>query len=131
MIICSRQGKDRIYESRFLQAKKDGIGAQFGSESAVAQFIVRFSRSFVPRGIADFSFFFAATFKDAQHVARLGDFPAIQGIELGNHAFCPRLLERWGGNRLQTLRLAVAAIALSKSCVLVGNASVVVECRAP
>ncbi len=54
-----------------MEAQKNGIGAKFGPETAVAEFVVRLAGIFLAIGIADFRFLAAAAFENAKHIAGL------------------------------------------------------------
>jgi len=73
---------DGIEEARFLQAEEDGVGAEFGAETALAELIIGLAGFFDARGTAQLGFFAAAAFEDAKNVAGLRDFPALERIKL-------------------------------------------------
>src|SRR5271157_441359 len=71
MIVRAGKREDWIEEPCFLQAEENGIGAQLGAESAIAEFVVGLTGIFFARGIACLGFFAAAALEDAQDVSRL------------------------------------------------------------
>src|SRR5579871_2327451 len=75
MIIRSRQGHHWVNQTRFLQAKKYGIGAQLRSEASIAQLVIGLAGLFVFLRISYLTLSLAATLKNAQHIARLRSFP--------------------------------------------------------
>ena len=91
MIVRAGQRHHRVNETRLLQAKKDGIGAQFRAKATIAQFGVRFAGLLVARRIPKFGFFLATAFEDAKYIARLRNFPAIEWYEFRQNAFGARL----------------------------------------
>ena len=52
-----------------------------GAEAALAEFDLWLARVFFEAGVADLRLLTAAAFEDAQHVAGLRNFPALQRIE--------------------------------------------------
>src|SRR5712664_2170791 len=71
MIVGPRERQDGVEQASFLEAEKNGIGAQPSPEPAVAEFVVRLAGIFFPIGIADFSFLAAAPLKNAQDIPGL------------------------------------------------------------
>src|SRR5580704_7184061 len=117
MIIGARKGHDRIQQTRFLQAEKNGVRAQFGAESAVAELVVRFAGIFLPIGIADFAFLATAAFENSQDIAGLGSLPTEKRIEFRQDAFGARFVRCGRGNSPGGLGLAVAIVALAEASI--------------
>src|SRR5690349_15809788 len=110
MIVGSRKRQNRIEQARFLQPKKNRIGAQFRAEAAIAELVVRLPRSFFTIRVANLRFLVSAALEDAQHISGLRNFPAIKRIQFWNYAFgasflCGRLWKCPDG-----LRQAVAIV---------------------
>jgi len=114
-----------------LQAEENGIGAEFGAEAAIAELVVGLAGEFFAGRIAELGFFFAAAFENAENVAGLGNFPAIERGEFGEDAFAARFFGCWWRKRFEGLREAVAIVALAEARVFVRNAAVVIERSAP
>ena len=131
MIVRARKRHDGVEQARFLEAEKNGVGAQPGAEAAFAELVVRLAGIFFAIGIADFRLLAAATFENAQDVSGLGSFPSEQRIELGNHAPGAGFFGRGPGRSLNRLRFAATIVALAEVCVFCGIAAVVVERCAP
>src|SRR6266436_4691822 len=131
MIVGPGQRHDRIDEASFLQAKEDGIGAEFRAKAAVAEFVIGLAGIFFAIGITQFGFFLTAALKNAKNVSWLRNFPTEKRIKLGEHAFGANLLRRRRRKRFDRLRLAVAIVAFAETSILRGVATVVVERRAP
>ena len=114
-----------------MQSQKNRIGAQFGAEAALAQFDLRLARLFFEAWIPYFRLFPAAAFEDAQDVAGLRNFPALQRIEKRQHSFPADLFRSGRREGKQSLRFAVGAVALTEAWGLQRERTVVVERRAP
>src|SRR5580692_11647370 len=95
-VVGAGQREQRIEQARFLQAEKNGIGAQECAEAAFAELVVGAAGFFFAIGIADFTFFFATALEDAQYVAGLRDFPAFERREFRDDAFRARFFGRGG-----------------------------------
>ena len=52
MIVGAGQRHDGIEKARFLQAKENGIGAEFGAKAAFAEFVIGLAGLFFSIGIA-------------------------------------------------------------------------------
>src|SRR5207302_3060911 len=91
MIVRAGQRHHRVNETRLLQTKKDGIGAQLGAKATIAQLGVRLARLLVARWIPKFGFFLATAFEYAKYIAGLRNFPAIEWREFRQNAFRARL----------------------------------------
>ena len=113
-----------------MQAEKNGIGAHLSAKTAFAELDVG-APIVIFDGVADLDPLAAAALEDAQHIARLGNFPALQRIEKRQHPFAASFLGRGRRPGLNALRLAINTVALAKMRVLVGKRSVVVQRRAP
>src|SRR5580704_11830283 len=131
VIVGARERKDRIEQARFLQAEEYGIGAQFGSKTAVAELIVGFARRFLAEGVADLALFLAASFENAQHISGLGSFPAKKRCEIREDAFAAGFFSGRRRHGTHVLRNALARIAFTETSVFVRQASIVVEGGAP
>src|SRR4029077_13182499 len=101
MIVGSRQRHHWIDEPRFLQSQKHRIGTHFRAESALAQLVVWLTWLFIAGRIAELSFFLAAAFEHAQHIARLRNFPAVERIQVRQDSLAARLLRSRRWKRLQ------------------------------
>src|SRR6266850_1591436 len=131
MIVRAGERKNRIEQSRLLQAKKYGIRAQFGSKTSFAELIVGLAGLFFAIRIADLRFLAPASFEDPQHIAGLRSFPAQEWIELGKDSFGASFFRRWLRRGLDRLRLPVTIVTFAEPRVLCGIAAVVIERRAP
>src|ERR1700686_3464870 len=131
MIVRAGKRHDGVEKSRLLEAEKNGVGAKLGAEAAFAKLVVRLAGIFFAIGIADFRFFAAAAFENAQDVSGLGSFPSEQRIEFGNHAPGAGFFGRGPGRSLNRLRFAATIVALAEARVFYGIAAVVVERCAP
>src|SRR5260221_1385199 len=78
LIVRSRHRKQRVEQTRLLQAKEHGIGAKLGAESARAELVVGLARIVGTHRLADFALRPAAAFANAQDVARLRNFPPFE-----------------------------------------------------
>src|SRR6266851_5858777 len=107
MIVRTRKRQDG--------AEQNGIGAQPGSEAAVAKFVVGLAWLIFAIGIANFGFLAAAAFEHAKDVARLRSFPAKKRIELRNHALGAGFFGRGLRRRLDRLRHAIAIVAFAEA----------------
>ena len=115
LIVGAGKRQQRIEQARLLQSQKDRIGAQLGAEAALAQFDLRLARLFFEAWIPDFWLLPAASFEDAQDVAGLRNFPALQRIEIRQHSFLADLFRRGRRKGEQSLRFAVGAVAFAKA----------------
>ena len=131
MIVGDGHRHDGIDEARFLETQENGIGAQLASKATVAQFVVGLAGRLVFFRIADFAFFLAAAFEDAENVAGLRNLPAEKWFELRKNTFGACFLWRWRGNGFERLRLTVAVVAFAEASVFGWVAAVVVERGAP
>src|SRR6266852_3729892 len=131
MIVRARKRQDGVEQARFLQAEENGIGAQPGSEAALAEFVVRLAWLLFAVGIADLSFFSPAAFEHAKDVARLRSFPAKKRIELRNHALGAGFFRRGLWRRLDRLWPPIAIVAFAEAGVFCGKRAIVVERGAP
>src|SRR6267142_1349207 len=131
MIVRARERKNRIEQSRFLQAKEYGISAQLGSKTSFAELVIGLARLFFAIRIADFSFLAPASFKYTQHIAGLRSFPAQERVELGKNSFGASFFRRWLRRGLDRLRLPVTIVTFAEPRVLCGIAAVVVQRGAP
>ena len=123
LVVGARQVEEGIEETRFLQAEENGIGAQLGAETAIAELVVRAAGFFLAIRIADLALLFAAALENAQDVAGLRNFPALERREFREDSLRARFLgrRRWDGE--QGLWCAVGRIAFAEVCVFsVGNA---------
>src|SRR6266446_5661183 len=131
MIVCPGQRKNRIEQSRFLQAKEYGIGAQLGSKTSCAKLIVGLARFFFAIRIADLRFLAPPSFEDSQHIAGLRSFPTQERLELGKDSFGASFFRRWLRRSLNRLRSPVTIKAFAEPRVLCGVAAVVVQRGSP
>src|SRR5260370_39414744 len=131
MIVRAGKRQDGVEQSRFLQAEKNGIGAQLSAEAAVAEFVVRFAGIFFAIGIANLRLLAPAAFEHAENVAGLRSFPAEEWVEFGNHTLGASLFGHWLGRSLDRLRHAIAVVAFSEARVFCGVAAIVVQRCAP
>src|SRR4051812_25186196 len=117
MIISAEEVQCRIHQPSFLKTKQNRVRPIGSAESASAQALVGFAWIFVLVGQTDFQPPLAPTFKYAQHVAGLRDFPTrdrIQEVEQTTRAF---LFCAWSWSLNESLRLASRTITLSKARV--------------
>ena len=77
MIVGTGKREDRVEQARFLQAEKDGIGAEFAAEAAIAELVIGLAGIFFARGIADLRFLATAALEHAENIAGLRNLPAI------------------------------------------------------
>src|SRR6266850_1852983 len=131
MIVRAGERKNRIEQSRLLQAKKYGIRAQLGSKTSLAELVIGLARLFFAIGIANLPFLAPASLEDTQHIAGLRSFPAQERLELGKDSFGSSFFRRWLRRSLDRLRLPVTIVAFAESCILCGIAAVVVQRGAP
>jgi hypothetical protein len=131
MIVGSGQRHHGIDESRLLQAKENRIGAKFGAEAALAEFVIRLAGLLGASGIPDLSLFFTAAFEHAQHVAGLRGFPAIQRRQFRKHALRASFFAGWWWNGFERLRPAVAIVTFAEAGIFCRDAAVIVERRVP
>src|SRR5712664_1873169 len=131
MIVRAGERKNRIEQSRFLQAKKYGIRTQLGSKTSFAELIIGLARFFFAIRIANLRFLAPASFKYPQHTAGLRSFPAQEWIELGKDSFGASFFRRWLRRSLDRLRLPVTIVTFAEPRVLCGIAAVVVQRGAP
>src|SRR5713226_10029226 len=131
MIVCPGERKNRIEQSRFLQAKKYRIRAQLGSKTAFTEFVIGLARLFFAIRIADLPFLAPSSLEDPQHIAGLRSFPAQERIELGKDSLGASFFRRWPRRGLDRLRLPVTIVAFAEPRVLCGIAAVVVQRGAP
>src|SRR5450432_2059747 len=117
MVVGSRQRHYRIQQARFLQPQKNGIGAQLRAKAAFTKFVVWLARVVIQRRITDFTFLAAAAFEYPQHVTGLRSLPAIERIQLRQHALGTRFFRRRRGRCLYGLRLAVAIVTFSETSI--------------
>ena len=80
MIVGAEKIQSGIEQPRFLQAKKNRIGAVVGAEAARAQALVGLARVFFLVGQSDFRPTPAAALKHAQNISRLRDLPTRDRI---------------------------------------------------
>src|SRR5207253_2804707 len=80
LIVGAGKREQRIEQARLLQPEEHGIDAELGAEAAIAQLDLRPPRIIVAHRIAGLALLAAAALEDAQYVARLRDFPALQRI---------------------------------------------------
>jgi len=106
MIVGAGERHDRIDKTSFLQAEENGIRAELGAKTTVAELVVGLAGIFLAVGIAEFGFLAAAALENAEDVAGLGDFPAIERIELGENAFRAGFFRRGRRRSLDGLRQA-------------------------
>src|ERR1700722_1783076 len=125
-VVCAGQRKQWIEQARFLQAEKNGIGAEQSAEAAFAELVVGAAGFFFAIGIADFAFFLAAAFEYAQDVAGLRNFPTLQRRQFRHDAFraCFFGSGRWHGEKC--LGLAVGGIAFAEARIFQREGSVVI-----
>src|ERR1043166_7974375 len=114
VVVGAQEGEERVEQAGLLQAEEDGVRAQQRPVAAVAQLHLGAAPFFLAVGDADLRAAAAPALEDAQHVARLSDLPAGQGVEEGENALQACLLRRWWGDRLHALRHAVRAVALAE-----------------
>src|ERR1700722_13363762 len=107
LVVRAGEAEQRIEQTGFLETQKNRVGAQQRAESSLSQFHVRLSWFFFQRWNSNFRFFLAAAFENAEHVAGLGNFPALDGFEVREHALQLDFLGRRGWKRYKSLRLAV------------------------
>src|SRR5712691_11060263 len=122
MIVRAGERKNRIEQSRFLQAKKYRIRAQLGSKTSFAELVIGLARLFFAIRIADLRFLAPASLEDPQHIAGLRGFPTQKWIELRKDSFGARFFRCRLRRSLDRLRLAVAIVAFPKSRVFCGIA---------
>ena len=77
LVVGAGKAQQRVEQARLLQAEEDGVSPQVGTQSAVGELEVRLSGGLVGVRVADLAALFAAALKDAQHVAGLGELPAL------------------------------------------------------
>src|SRR5271166_4279798 len=131
MIVGARQGHDGIKEARFLKTEKNGIGAVFRAEAAATELIVGLAGIVFATRIAELGLFAAAALEDAQDIAGLGDFPAIQWFKFGDDALGARFFGQRRRIRFDGLRFAVAIVAFAEAGVLHRVPAIVVQRGAP
>src|SRR3977135_1533677 len=105
MIVRAGERKNRIQQSRFLQAKKYGIRAKLGSKTSLAELVIGLARFFFAIRIAHLGFSAPASLEDPQHIAGLRSFPAQEWIELGKDSFGASFFRHWLRRSLDRLRL--------------------------
>src|SRR6267143_7225007 len=71
MIVRARERKNRIEQSRFLQAKKYGIRTQPGSKTSFAELVIGLARFLFAIRIPNLRFLAPASLEVPQHIAGL------------------------------------------------------------
>src|SRR6266403_3425147 len=131
MIVRAGEKKNRIEQSRLLQAKEYGIRAQLGSKTSLAELVIGLARAFFAIRIANLRFLAPASLEDTQHIAGLRSFPAQEWIELRKDSFDASFFRRRLRRGLDRLRFPVTIIAFAEPRVFCGVAAVVVQRGAP
>src|SRR3977135_1357050 len=114
MIVRAGERKNRIQQSRFLQAKKYGIRAQPGSKTSFAELVIGLARFLFAIRIPNLRFLAPASLEDPQHIAGLRSFPAQEWIELGKDSFGASFFRRGLRKGLDRLRLPVTIVAFAE-----------------
>ena len=107
MIVGAGHREDGIEQARLLEAKKNRIGPQLGSETPVAQLHVGTPGIFFGVGNADLGALSPSPLEHAQNIAGLRNFPARQRIQVREHAFGARQILRRRRISVDALRDAI------------------------
>ncbi len=129
VIVGARKREQRIKQPRLLQPEEDRIDAQARPQTTIAQLHLRLARQLEDVRTADIRrqpFQLAASFKNAQDIARLSHLPAWQWQQKWKDPFLEGLFGRRRRVGEQRLNLAVFAVAFSIMSVFVWRCAVVV-----
>ncbi len=114
-----------------MQTEDGWVSAKLGAETAIAELHFRIAGLFFETRVSDLRALRAATFKHAKHIARLRNFPALNGLKIRQHAFGAGFFGRGRRIGLQPLRRSVRRVAFGKERVLLRKCAVVVKRSLP
>src|SRR3979411_1488115 len=126
MIVRSEKSEKRIVQSRFLQTKKNRIGAIQGSKSAFGQTALGFTGRFIGRGKTEGELFAAAVLENAQNISGISQVKTRQRLEERKDSV---RLGVFGRDRRVVDQLqwrAIPAISLAEPIILQVEAAVII-----
>ena len=116
MIVGAGKRQQRIEQSSLLQPEKYWIGAQLGTEAALAELDLRLARIFFEtQDSRPPASSLPPRSKTRKHVAGLRNLPTLQRIEIRAEPFLADLLGRRRWKRHQSPRRAIGPVALAES----------------
>src|ERR1700682_5343636 len=126
MIVRSEKSEKRIVQSRFLQTKKNRIGAIQGSKSALGQTALGVTGRFIGRGKTERELFAAAFLENAQNVSRIAQVKTRQRLEERKDSVHQGVFGRDRRVVDQLQWRAIRAISLAEPIILQIEAAVII-----